>query len=243
MTLLESPTRTQLKMSLHMTKKAEWMLQVTPPEGDVIVHIHLMHLSMNCNATEKAKVIKIPVYCSNFCRTTESEASKTNKQVWMILASLHSQIPMWTAWNSLVTVDPLPIQTVCYLQNISLPPTSLNVVAETLRIAQRVASECGEKYATVTYDLAIAKPASQIQEAELPTFNTVFIMFGAFHIMMAYFSSIGYFLEGSGNDTIMLDMEVLVSGSLKGFLSGKHYNRCKRLHVLLATALRAIHFR
>ena len=163
--------------------------------------------------------------------------------LWMILASLHKQIPMWAAWNSLVMVDPLSLQRVCYLQKISLPPTRLDVVAEILRIAQQVALECGEKYAIVTYDLAIAKPASQIQEVESPTFDNVFIMFGTFHIMMTYFSSIGFFIDGSGGDTIMIDTEILSSGSLKGFLSGKHYNRCKRLHLMLATALQALHFK
>ena len=55
--------------------------------------------------------------------------------MWMILSTLQDKIPMWAAWNSLLTVDPLPQQTVCYLQNISLPPTHNDVVRETLKIA------------------------------------------------------------------------------------------------------------
>jgi len=37
--------------------------------------------------------------------------------------------------------------------------------------------------------------------------------------------------------------KVLAPGPLNGFLSGKHYNRCKRLYVLLATAIQIMHFR
>ena len=37
--------------------------------------------------------------------------------------------------------------------------------------------------------------------------------------------------------------DVLASGSVRGFLAGKHFNRCKRLHPLFATALEILHFR
>ena len=45
------------------------------------------------------------------------------------------------------------------------------------------------------------------------------------------------------NIIILTDTEILTCGSLNGFLSGKHFNRCKRLHPLLATTLRILHFR
>ena len=149
----------------------------------------------------------------------------------MILSTLQDKIPMWAAWNSLLTVDPLPQQTVCYLQNISLPPTH-NDVHETLHIVQRVAAECNEKYAVVTYDLSIAKLASQIQTQDSPQFDNVFIMFGAFHIQMAYFNCIGFFIDGRGGKTIMLDCEVLAQGSLNGFISAGHFNRDKIIFLL-----------
>ena len=58
---------------------------------------------------------------------------------------------------------PPPLQAIGYMENIDLPPTRLDVVQEPLRIAQRVAQECGYLYAIVSYDLAITKPALQIQ--------------------------------------------------------------------------------
>ena len=41
----------------------------------------------------------------------------------------------------------------------------------------------------------------------------------------------------------MLDMEVLVSGLLNGFLSGKHYNRYKCLHPMLANPFHSLYFK
>ena len=116
-------------------------------------------------------------------------------------------------------------------------------MAETMKIDQKVASECNKEYVLVTYDLAIAKPACQIQAEESPQFDNVFIMFGAFHIMMAYFSCIGAFIDGSGGEIVLVDSEVLATGSLHGFLVGKHYNWCKCLHPLLAAAFQRLHFK
>ena len=129
------------------------------------------------------------------------------------------------------------------MENIALPPTRLDVVQETLCIAQKVAREYGEQYTIVHYDLAIAKPALQIQAQEAPKFNNVFICFGTFHITLAYFGSLGCLLESSGGPEVLCSVDVLASGSVKGFLSGKHYNRCKRPHPILATTLHILHFR
>lgn len=48
--------------------------------------------------------------------------------------------------------------------------------------------------------------------------------------MMAYFATIGHFLDESGSPHILVDTEVLVAGSLQGFITGKHFNHCKKLH-------------
>ena len=105
-----------------------------------------------------------------------------------------------------------------------------------------VAEECGEKYAIVHYNLGIAKPALQIQAQESPRYDNVFICIGIFHLAMAYFGSLGYILESSGTVEALCHSNVLASGSVKCFLSGKHFNHCKRLHPLLATAIQILHF-
>jgi len=101
-----------------------------------------------------------------------------------------------------------------------------------------VAAECDEPY-----DLATAKLALKIQANESPKYYNVFVCFGVFHIQMAYFGARGYILEELGGPQILTDTEVLAHGPLNGVLSGKHRNRCKRLYVLLATAIQIMHFR
>jgi len=144
---------------------------------------------------------------------------------WVMNLALGHKIPMWTGWNGLFTPDPLPKQKICYMQNISLPPTRLDVVAETLKQTQNVAEECGERTVVVHYDLAIAKVALQINASESPRYDNVLICFGHFHIILAYFACLGHYVDGSGGAEILTETDVLAGGSVNGFLNGKHYNR------------------
>ena len=128
------------------------------------------------------------------------------------------------------------------MQHIKLPPTRNDVVKETQKRSQIVASECNEPYALVTYDLAVAKIAKQIQATEKPLFDSVFIMFGSFHIEMSYFSSLARIIKGSGGPYVLTEMEAVAPGSLNKFLKGKMYNRCRRVNILFSTALHALHF-
>jgi len=58
---------------------------------------------------------------------------------------------------------------------------------------------------------------------------------------MAYFGCIGYFITSSGLEDVICTSDVLGSGSLQGFLAGKHFNRCSRIHPLLFAALSELH--
>ena len=104
-------------------------------------------------------------------------------------ANLFLKTPMWAGWNTQRYPEPIKKQLVCYLQNIRLPPTREDVVKETLKRLQTVAEECGYKYTIVTYDLAVANIARQIQIQNSPKFDDCFIQFGQLQTILS--SSIG----------------------------------------------------
>ena len=116
-------------------------------------------------------------------------------------------------------------------------PTSISVIAETLKRSQKVAEEYSKNSVSVTYDLAIAKVAMQLQAEEKPTYDNVFIHLGPFHITCAFFSMLGKYLAESGGPHILNETHVIEKRSLKSFLSSKSYNRCKRSHQLLGAAM------
>ena len=125
------------------------------------------------------------------------------------------------------------------MQHIKLPQTRNDVVKETLRRSQIVASECNEPCALVTYDLAVANIARQIQAAEKALFDNVYIMFGSFHKEMSYFGSLGQIIEVP---YVLTQVEAVACGSLNKFLKGKMCNHCRRVYILFSTALHALHF-
>ena len=149
--------------------------------------------------------------------------------------------PMWTGWDSLLEKDNTTLQKISYLPQINMSPTSNSVVMETLKRSLKVMVETGKTSIAVTYDLAIAKIALQIQHAESPQFDNIFVKFGDFHINCAYFNSVGKYINESGGLYILTESGILASGSKKGFIKGKHYNRCKRIHLLLVAALQTLH--
>ncbi|GFV69643.1 uncharacterized protein TNCV_4507581 [Trichonephila clavipes] len=108
--------------------------------------------------------------------------------------------------------------------------------------AQVVGKECNQTYVQVTYDLAIAKIAYKIQSTSKPQFNNLFIHLGSFHLMIAFFKAIGVFINECGLSHMMIEGNIIASGSVNGLVEGKHFNRCKRLHPLMALGLKMLHF-
>ena len=170
--------------------------------------------------------------------------AKSLDVLWLMMMNLcKTDIPMWVGWNSLSDCAGHIQQRVCYMKHIEFPPTRLDVVRETLKRSQELSKECGQSHTIVTYDLAIAKIAKQLQSEESPQFDDIFVMFGAFHVMLNVYSSTGKIIEGSGGPYVLSEAKIVAPGSINQFLKGKMYNRCKRGHGLLSTALHGLHMK
>lgn len=161
---------------------------------------------------------------------------------WMLSHTLQiPNTPMWIGYNSQIFKDDSAIQKIEYLLQINSSPTDPAVVRETLRRSLQIASECGKTYYNVTYDLAMAKIALRIQCTEEEIAN-LFIYFGSFHIMMSYHKAVGKFIHGSGLVNLLIDSGILANGSANTFSTGKHLNRCRKIHTVLSLALKILHF-
>ena len=78
----------------------------------------------------------------------------------------------------------------------------------------------------------------QIQHEETPKYDGVFITLGSFHIEMAFFKVSGKIIAESGGPYILEECVI----SIKSFISGLSYNKCKRMHEILAAAFEVLHF-
>ena len=108
-------------------------------------------------------------------------------------------------------------------------------------ITQRCSDDIGLKYGIVTYDLNAAKPAYPMQITAIYKYDKLFIMPGPFHLEMSFFKGLGKLIKECGGGAIITECGVVASDSLKGFLSGKNFNRCKCIHPMYALALETLH--
>lgn len=107
---------------------------------------------------------------------------------------------------------------------------------------KKVPKECGQKLIEASHDLGIAKTAFQIQATEFLRFNDVFIQFGFFDTFLDYFKAIGKFIDNCGLTNLMVDSEIIASGSVNGFVQGTHFNHSKLLHSFMSLAFQILLF-
>ena len=62
-------------------------------------------------------------------------------------------------------------------------------------------------------------------------------MLGSFHIEFAFYGAVGTMMNDSGLEFILTEADVLAEGSIMGFIKGKFYNRCTRIHEIVANVL------
>lgn len=150
----------------------------------------------------------------------------------------------WHLFNSRYYTDQNPRQKIAYLPPIHKSPVSNTVVKQTMNIALGIAQECHQKNMVVVYDMAIAIKALKIQAEMSPSpFDDLFIFIGPFHTELSYFKAVGKFISDCGISNLLVQSGLLANGSVNGFLMGKHFNRCKTLHPVVAVSFKALHFR
>ena len=89
----------------------------------------------------------------------------------------------------------------------------------------------------VVFDQAIYAKAQTIRwQTELFLTRTV-IRLGEFHTAMTFLACIGKRFGDAGLQDMVIEAEVCAEGSVKGVISGRHYNRGVRCHKLIYEAL------
>ena len=166
----------------------------------------------------------------------ETLTQRTIDFYWLMMSQVMPQ-PLFVGFFSQFVQDDLPKQIICYMDPIPHSPTGKNIVRETMKRSMKVANETTQDYAVVTYDLAVALIAYKIQSIEAPLFDRLLIMLGNFHLELAFYGAVGTYINESGAEHLLTECEILAEGSLNGFIRGKYYNRCSRVHEILALVM------
>jgi hypothetical protein len=131
--------------------------------------------------------------------------------------------------------DELPRLTIIdYYPVINQPITDNKAVQECLCNSELGAREVGQKNVVTTFDLGVCMKAYPIIWNQPKRFEDHINMIGTFHVVCAsYFKMIGKKMEGTGLSDILLEADLIGSGSVTGVMTGKHYSRAMHCHKIL----------
>ena len=104
--------------------------------------------------------------------------------MWL-LQTFTKTTPLYYGYLSRYVRDHPPCTLITYVDPISLPLTKNDGVCETMVRSIQVSKEMKQKYAIVTYDLAVALKIYCIQAVQAHKFDNLIILVGNFHIESA----------------------------------------------------------
>ena len=159
---------------------------------------------------------------------------------WLILRFTkrnESSIPGWAGFISQTGELPTRLTVLDYYPVIYQPITEYSTVQECLCVAQKATDEVGQWYVYTTFDLGVCMKAYPLVWNYPQKFDRHIIMIGTFHLAMGYYHMIGKKMEGSGFADVLLETNLVSSGSIHGVLTGKNYSRATHCHKTLLEAL------
>ena len=151
--------------------------------------------------------------------------------------SVPQAIPSWSCFVSQSGSVPKQLTTIAYYPVIPKPITEYKTVAECLRYAEAATNEVGQKYVITTFDLGACMKAYPLVFNDPLKYKDHIVLIGSFHATMAYLKMIGKKMSGSGLEDILIEADLITSGSLKGVMSGKHFERSMHCHKVMFECL------
>jgi len=140
-------------------------------------------------------------------------------------------IPAWTAFNIRLHEDNAPRECcISYSPIIESSPTELPTVFTLLKKSLQTADQLGQQDVIVVLDQAIYAKALEIVWQDPQQFHRVVLRMGAFHTICAFMAAIGKRFADAGLADILIESDIVATGSVSGVLEGRHYNRAVRMH-------------
>ena len=165
--------------------------------------------------------------------------------LYMIIKHAHhdpSTVPPWTEFNQIISKHREMIGSptaIYYLPLIEAAATEDRTIATILARTVALADELKLNKIVAVFDLAIYSKVQQLRWSDPdPTYRErVIPRLGEFHIIMSYLGILGKRFGSGGLSDILVESDLVASGSLSAALSGKHYNRAVRSHKVVFESL------
>ena len=160
---------------------------------------------------------------------------------WLFLRNKQSGNQTIPGWAGFVSSGRKPdhLTKIGYYPVIHQPITQYSTVQECLRYAEKATDEVGQnqKYVYSTYDLGVCMKAYPLLWKFPERFDRHVVLIGTFHLIMGYYKMLGKKMDGSGLSDVLLEANLISSGSLQGVLAGKHYDRATNCHKVVLESM------
>lgn len=140
-------------------------------------------------------------------------------------------IPAWTGFNMMLQENKVPREcSIGYCQVIDANSTELPTVNTILEHSMKMADELGQKDVIIVLDQTIYAKALEIIWQQQDHFKRVVLRMGSFHLICAFLAAIGKRFADAGLTDVIVESEIVGSGSISAVIEGRHYNRALRTH-------------
>ena len=112
----------------------------------------------------------------------------------------------------------------------------LSTVYTLLKKSVATGKNIGVQDIMVVLDLAIYSKAVEVRWLKQEELNRVVIRVGVFHAVCTFIAVTGKRFKCSGLEDILIESDVVASGSIKGVIEGKQYNRDVRASKIVSEA-------
>ena len=147
-------------------------------------------------------------------------------------------VPSWTGFNILIRNEmPILHSNIQYLTSIDSPATEMSTVITVLDCCLKIKEQLRSKYIVCAFDQAIYCKAIELKWRYPDKYKDCIVMLGIFQMIMTYLAIIGKKFSDAGLKDLVVQSDVVTTGSADKSLSGKMYNRSVRAHKLVYEAL------
>ena len=158
-------------------------------------------------------------------------------------------IPGRSAFNAVLNKDNIPPPSrVGYLPVINAPSTELSTCAQVLNNTLNICKQLNQEEVVLMADQAIYAKLQDIvwqdrARGDQALYPSIVLRLGTFHTIGVLLAVLGKRFADSGLRQLLIEAEVVSSGSVNAVLDGKHYKRAVRAHLITAEAPEQLRWR
>lgn len=157
------------------------------------------------------------------------------------------QVPLWSAFNSLLSVSTKKIDNIHALPLINAPPQDWDTLVTALvglnKLNQMVVGDNRPQPVCVWLDMDLYKRAFKLAYLQPDTYADKWILSpGQFHIELCALRCLGKTVEGSGLDELWVESGLYGTAVVSQILSGNHFSRAVRCHQITLQVFSDLYF-